>query len=349
TDIAFSSAAVTNGNPPAATSDYTATNTSCGTAIKALMSCTVSVTFKPTVPGAETATLVLTDADNTSPQNVPLSGTGASPPAPAVALSTTSLSFGGQFLTTTSAAAKNVTLTNTGNALLTISSIAASGDFAETNTCSATLAAGASCTISVKFQPTATGPRTGTLTITDNAPGNPHTAALIGAGWDFKLMAPSSLSVTPGSTGTFTVTMTPIGGFTEAVALVCSGLPLKSSCVVSPGSVTATDGVTAETATVTLTTTAILVPPDSRPTSPLSVRPIVLLLAAMMLLFLLPTARRMRLGPAMAVMLLILALAGCGGGAYTGANGTPKGTTNLTITGTTGTVNRTATVALTVN
>ena len=56
------------------------------------------------------------------------------------------------------------------------------GDFARTTTCGATLTAGANCSISVTFRPTATGARTGTLSVSDNAPGSPHTIPLTGTG-----------------------------------------------------------------------------------------------------------------------------------------------------------------------
>src|SRR5205085_4067586 len=96
--------------------------------------------------------------------------------------------FSSQVVGSTSAA-QTVTLTNSGNAALTISSIGLSGtnsgDFAQTNTCpssSSTLAAGASCTISVTFTPTATGTRSASVTITDNAGGSPQLVALTGTG-----------------------------------------------------------------------------------------------------------------------------------------------------------------------
>src|SRR5437868_4869362 len=113
---------------------------------------------------------------------------GAPTPAPVVSLNPTSLSFGNQQVNTTSTA-QTVTLTNSGNADLTISSIGLTGtnagDFAQTNTCpssSSTLAAGANCTISVTFTPTATGTRSASVSITDNASGSPHTVALSGSG-----------------------------------------------------------------------------------------------------------------------------------------------------------------------
>ena len=82
----------------------------------------------------------------------------------------------------TTSPAQAVTLQNPGTGAASISSIGASGDFAQTNGCGGSLAAGASCTINVTFTPTAAGARTGTLTITSNAPGSPTTASLSGTG-----------------------------------------------------------------------------------------------------------------------------------------------------------------------
>jgi hypothetical protein len=92
-----------------------------------------------------------------------------------------SLTFGSTTVGATSAA-QTVTVQNTGNAAASITSIVASGDFAQTNTCGSSLAAGASCTISVTFKPTASGSRTGSITITSNAVNSPTTISLTGTG-----------------------------------------------------------------------------------------------------------------------------------------------------------------------
>src|SRR5439155_691105 len=154
---------------------------------------TISVTFRPTAGGSRTGTLTVTDSANNSPQTASLSGTGTT--APAVSLSPTSLSFGNQLLNTTSAA-QVVTLTNTGSATLTITSITASGDFSQTNTCGSPVIIGGTCTITVTFTPTVAGSRTGTLSVTDNASGSPHTAALSGTGTTAPAvgLSPTSLS-----------------------------------------------------------------------------------------------------------------------------------------------------------
>jgi hypothetical protein len=116
---------------------------------------------------------------NTRIANFKFAGCGVS--GPAASLNPTSLNFGNQTVGVTSTA-QNVTLSNPGNATLTITSIATSGDYAQTNNCGTSLAAGGSCNISVTFTPTVTGTRTGTLSVTDNAPASPQTASLTGVG-----------------------------------------------------------------------------------------------------------------------------------------------------------------------
>jgi hypothetical protein len=113
------------------------------------------------------------------------SGGVSSSPAPAVGLSPTSLTFASQNVGTISAA-QSVTLSNNGNATLSISNIAISGtnsgDFAQTNACGSSLVAGADCAINVTFKPAATGARSASLAITDNASGSPQTVSLSGMG-----------------------------------------------------------------------------------------------------------------------------------------------------------------------
>jgi len=141
-----------------------------------------SVTFTPTASGNRSATISITDNAGGSPQHLNLTGTGFGPMA---TLNPTSLSFGNQNVGTTSGG-KGIQLKNTGNAALTISSIVIGGtnatDFAQTNNCPGSLAPGAQCNINVKFSPAASGARTATLTISDNATNSPQTASLTGAG-----------------------------------------------------------------------------------------------------------------------------------------------------------------------
>jgi two-component sensor histidine kinase len=171
-------------------SDFAQTNT-CGSSVAAGAHCTISVTFKPSASGSRTASVRITDNASGSPQTVSLSGTGtqtaaaAAAAAAVVSLSPTSLAFGSQPVGTPSTA-QTLTLSNTGNAALSITSLALTGsnasDFAQTNTCGSSVAAGSNCTISVTFKPSASGSRTASVGITDNASGSPQTVSLSGTG-----------------------------------------------------------------------------------------------------------------------------------------------------------------------
>ncbi|MFZ0318217.1 MAG: choice-of-anchor D domain-containing protein [Candidatus Sulfotelmatobacter sp.] len=129
-----------------------------------------------------------------------------------VSLSPSSLAFTTQVLRTTSAP-KNVILTNTGGSALNIVSIMASAEFSETNTCGSSVAAGASCTISVKFSPAAAGKQSGMLTIIDSA--GTQAVPLTGTGTAVKL-APTSLNFGTVKVGVSStpkkVTVTNVGG-----------------------------------------------------------------------------------------------------------------------------------------
>jgi hypothetical protein len=98
-----------------------------------------------------------------------------------LAASPSSLTFGSQTVNTTSAP-QTVTLSNTGAAPASVSSIAASGNFSQTNNCGGSIAANASCAVNVSFTPTASGSLTGSLTITSSASNSPTSVPLAGTG-----------------------------------------------------------------------------------------------------------------------------------------------------------------------
>ena len=201
--LSISSIGLTGANP----GDFAQTNT-CGSSVAAGANCTISVTFKPPATGSLTAAVTLTDNAPGGTQSVSLSGTGAST-APAASLSPTNITFGSQTVGSTSAA-QTITLSNTGNAALTISSIALTGtnpgDFAQTNTCGSSVAAGANCTISVTFKPPATGTLTAAVTFTDNASSGTQSVSLSGTG--ASTAAAASLSATSLSFGNEAVDVT---------------------------------------------------------------------------------------------------------------------------------------------
>ncbi|HXJ94620.1 MAG TPA: choice-of-anchor D domain-containing protein [Terriglobia bacterium] len=211
TDISF-----TGTNP----GDFAQTNTCSDTVVRPGKTCTISVTFTPAATGTRTASLSITDNGGGSPQTASITGTGTTGGTPTVTLTPTSLQFGKQ-LKGTASAAQPVTLTNTGTAVLNLTSIAIAGtnpgDFGETNNCGTTVAAGASCTINVTFSPVMNGTRTATVSVTDNASGSPQTVTLTGTGTSVELV-PSSLTFASQTVGTTSapqsVTVTNVGANT---------------------------------------------------------------------------------------------------------------------------------------
>jgi hypothetical protein len=214
-DLTFSSITITGANA----SEYTQTNT-CTGSISPLATCTVSVSFTPAATGTRTATLNLNDNAPTSPQTVSLTGVGVGN-GPAVTLTPSSLTFPTTVVGVTSSS-QTVTLTNTGTSSLSITKIVASGDFAQTNTCSATVNAGASCTFTVTFTPTRINTRTGSISITDNAPASPQSVSLTGVG-TLVSFSPTSLnfgSVQIGKSSSQSVTLTNTGATSLTVKLI---------------------------------------------------------------------------------------------------------------------------------
>jgi hypothetical protein len=114
----------------------------------------------------------------------------------ALTLSATSLTFAAQQVATQSAP-QTVTITSSGGAPVTFSSLVLTGDFTETDTCAGqTLAIGASCSVQIVFAPTVTGARSGQLTIYANIPGGQATVALSGSGTAAAAIVLTPLSLT---------------------------------------------------------------------------------------------------------------------------------------------------------
>jgi len=340
----------------AATGDFAvaASGATCSTSapVSASSNCVINVTFTPTATGSRSGSLTLTDNASGGPQVVALSGTGT---GPVVSLSSSALTFSAQMVGNSSSA-QTITLTNTGNLSLTISSVTASGDFSQINNCGAAVSAGTNCAITVTFKPTAGGNRTGTIIVSDNGPNSPQTVALSGTGQDFTLAAasgsPTSATVAPGSPASYTLSVGGEGGFNQSVSFTCAGAPSEATCTVSPSPVT--PGSSATNITVSVTTTAPSVSaPRSRPLPP--VPPFSPGLKSLLMLALVLAAAAWTIGrrkqpgvsrwrstmvPLASGLLLTLALAGCGGGgsgpSVTPNPGTPAGNYTLTVTGSTG-------------
>ncbi len=169
-------------------------NSACGANLAPGASCTISVAFSPVEVGVRSGELVISDSSTGGPHIVPLSGTGLAIPEPAAVLSPTTLDFGQQY-TGYSSAPQTVFLMNSGTAPMAIFSITAGSEFPISTDCGGSLPAGATCTITVTFLPTAVGPAISNLTVVDNAIGSPHQAVLIGEGIETPIATVSPLSV----------------------------------------------------------------------------------------------------------------------------------------------------------
>lgn len=154
---------------PAATS-YAWTGGTCAGTTAATCTVTPSATTSYSVAGI-----------NSAGKGTPASATVTVAAGPTFTLNPSALSFAAQAVGSSSAA-QNITLSNSGTAVLNIASIVANGDFARTTTCGATLAQAAYCTISVMFIPTSASVQISSLLITSNAASSPNMVSLSGTG-----------------------------------------------------------------------------------------------------------------------------------------------------------------------
>ncbi|MCI0722902.1 MAG: choice-of-anchor D domain-containing protein [Acidobacteria bacterium] len=326
--------------------DFTFSN-NCFGELAVSTSCTLSVSFQPTDVGPRSASVQVLDNSAESPRLVPLAGTGV--PGPNVALAPASLSFSGQLVGTTSAE-QSITLTADGEGTLVISSIGTTtAEFNVAHDCGGSLAGSASCTLRVTFRPTATGTRTATLVIADNAADSPQMVALSGLGTDFSLTlaagSSTSATINAGQTATFSLSVSGSTGFSGTVSFSCSGTLPAGRCTVSPTSAAVTDAAPATLAVTVTTTARAQLPPGGRP--PVLPSPGLQLVLSWLLLGLILALlarllgwprRRAWVGLMLAAALFFAAsLGGCGGGDGDAPRpGTPAGNYLFTVTASSG-------------
>jgi hypothetical protein len=251
----------------------------------------------------------------------------------------------------TTSPAQTITLSNPGTGALNITGVTITGsgsaDFTELNTCGASLAASATCMISVTFAPTQSGNFSANVSVADNVNGSPQTVALTGtatAAPTFTVSpAPATQTIQSGATAMYTITVAAQNGtFAGAVNLAASGLPTGATALFSPTSVS--PGSSSATSTLTITTASASAAGASRGALPLGA----IVLSLFGLMFVPVKARRQWI----AVIVLAIAgvtaaasLTGCSGG---GAPKTTGQTYTITVTGTSGTQQRSTTVQLVV-
>lgn len=145
-----------------ASGDFLATN-NCPSTLAPGGTCQIPVTFTPSTTGTRTGTLTVSANVPNGQQTVGLSGTGTTQTA--IDILPNQVAFSGQPINTTSAA-QQVTVSNTSNSAVAMTSESITGPFAiQTNTCGGTLAPNTGCTLAIVFQPTQAGPANGTLTV----------------------------------------------------------------------------------------------------------------------------------------------------------------------------------------
>ena len=334
----ISNIAIIGTNP----SDFSQNNT-CAAQLASESSCTISVIFTPSVSGALSATLTITDNAAGSPHTIPLQGTGAqgsggSSSSGSIQLAPSIIAFGTQTLNTASGS-QPVTLTNTSStSALAFSGVQLSdnlgnSDFTQTNGCPASLAALATCTIQVTFTPTVAAAETATLTVNGNSSPSvavSGTGGTTGSGSaDFTLNPANNggESVVQGNQATFSVSVSPANGFNSTISFTCAG-PSGTTCSVSPNPLTM-NGVTVPTVNLYVSTTGGNGGSAELAAPRFSSRPIFLaLLPFSMMGILLINKRR--------CLWLVLMLVGLGllmGLASCGASGTSSSTTSPVAAG----------------
>ena len=170
-------------------SEFRVDGQTCAVEIPVDGTCTVDVSFRPVSAGAKSDSLSIVHSGSSTPLTVALTGTATLPPVASATVTPGSLAFGNQTVGTPSAV-QTVTVTSTGGADLAVSGTSISGpastDFAALNNCTVPVATPNTCTIDIRFNPSTTGTRAATLTITSNAangsPAGTHTVALAGQG-----------------------------------------------------------------------------------------------------------------------------------------------------------------------
>jgi Transmembrane protein 131-like N-terminal len=290
--------------------DFTVVN-ACGNSLNPHSSCSINIAFVPKNVGAISGSLNVSDQYRA--QTVALNGIGIAPPGVSLAPFSTVT-----FLPTgvgVQSSAQTVTLTNNRSVPLQVQSIAVTGDFVIVpggSTCGITVAIDAACTMQLAFAPTASGPRSGTLTVTDSDGSSPQTLSLTGTGVDFQLTTNgiTSVTITNGQNAVFPLLLTSAANVPGSVTFTCTGMPANSTCNITPSTVALG---TTTTVSVTVLTGVASGTPSSR-SAATGRRP--LLWFAVLLPLGLLTLRRTRRGglAGFVVLCLLLSASGCGAG-----------------------------------
>jgi phospholipase C len=221
--ISFTSATATGDFTVTTTTNYDANTPCTGTTLIPGAYCYLDIVFKPSATGTRTGTVTAnyTLDKKAMTQVINVTGIGSN-----VTQSATSLLFG-RLTDGTSSTTQSVTISNFQSTPLTVSSVAVTGPFSQTNNCTPTIPANGSCTVNVTFSPVNPGNQYGVLTITDSDPGSPITVNVSGTGAALTSStaslnlgneplqfstAPSPVTITNSSSSALTITGISISG-----------------------------------------------------------------------------------------------------------------------------------------
>ena len=227
--------------------DFVETDNCAGQTLPVGATCAVQLRFAPSVVGPRTGVLTVFANVVGGQGTATLEGTGTTPAA--IVLTPNSLTFAATIVNQTTAA-QIITVSNTGGTPAGLQTPVVTGDFAITaNTCGATLAASTGCSIAIAFTPTASGARSGTLSITDDAGTQVATLTGTGNAPATDALGPLSLTFGPQVIGTastaqqvlltnagdvaLTLVTTSVTGPFTAVSACGTSLAAHSSCAVS--------------------------------------------------------------------------------------------------------------------
>jgi hypothetical protein len=335
-------------------SSFSTGTTTCGATLANGSSCTVQVIFTPVATGGITATLTISSSTrNVTPVPVPLSGAGGM--AAGIAVTPNTITFP-ETAVGTITSATSVTISNTGTSALTSLALTIPPGFLlASNTCAATLSAGASCTVGVEFGPSAAGEQTGVLAITSSSVPVGAQVSMSGMGFDFTLAASGSTTqaVASGQTANYLFVITPMEGAQGAFTFQCGTLPANALCLFSPASETVNAGATGN---VTVQISTGQSGSSARSAAPFSWGAVPIACG----LILLPLAFKRRRWNALWLSVVLVVLAGVtsctssgGGGGGSGGGGsgspTPAGTYSIPVTVTSTGIGHSMTVTLKVN
>jgi hypothetical protein len=220
-----------------ATPPFSLVLNTCGTSLAAGSGCSTGVIFSPSLNGPYAGTLTIASPSLAASTVIPLSGTGGTPGSVQTLPSLIAFAQTGVNLLSSPV---TVTLTNPDsvNSLGNFTVGVTAGFRLASTTCSATLAAGASCTAAVEFAPTSPGTQSGSLTVSSSALTTGAFVPLSGIGFDFAL-APSgssSQTISNGQTADYTLLITPLLGGQGVFTFQCSSLPPHAACTFNPTS-----------------------------------------------------------------------------------------------------------------